>query len=77
MVQEDFELAVMDSQPCVVYINGEYFGLYYLREKINEAYFEAHDGIDADNVTIIKGNATNSAAHKAFRDIENMPNPTI
>lgn len=70
MVQDDFELAVMDSQPCAVYINGEYFGLYYLREKINESYFETHDGIDADNVTIIKGNATNSAAHKSFRDLE-------
>ncbi len=71
MVKDDFELAVMDARPCVVYINGEYFGLYYLREKINESYFETHDGIDADNVTIIKGNASNTlASHQPFRDIE-------
>lgn len=70
LVLKDFELAAMDSQPCAVYINGSYFGLYYLRDKINESYIETHDGIDADNVTIIKGNPNNSAAHKPFRDLE-------
>ncbi len=49
-------LAYMDWQPIAVYINGEYYGFYDLREKINEAYFEYHEGIDKDNISIIKGN---------------------
>ena len=50
--------ALMDWQPVVVYINGEYFGYYNLREKVNESYLNSHYGIDEDNVDIIKGNST-------------------
>lgn len=46
----------MDWRPCVVYINGEYFGLYYLREKVDQYYMASHHGADADNIDIIKGN---------------------
>ncbi|MDW7656971.1 MAG: CotH kinase family protein [Bacillota bacterium] len=46
----------MDWRTCVVYINGEYFGLYYLREKVDQYYMASHHGADADNVDIIKGN---------------------
>ncbi len=49
-------LALMDWQPVVLYINGEYWGFYEMREKINESYLESHYGIDPDNVDIIKGN---------------------
>lgn len=49
-------IAYMDWQPVAVYINGEYYGFYDLREKINESYFEAHEGIDEDNIDILKGN---------------------
>ncbi len=46
----------MDYQPVAVYINGEYFGLYDLREKINGDYLENHHGIDKNNTDLIKGN---------------------
>jgi hypothetical protein len=46
----------MDWRPCVVYINGEYFGLYNLREKVDQFYMASHHGVDSDNVDIIKGN---------------------
>lgn len=49
-------LALMDWQPVVLYLNGEYYGFYEIREKINESYLESHYGIDPDNVDIIKGN---------------------
>lgn len=46
----------MDSRPCVVYVNGEYFGLYNIREKISKHYLATHRGVDAENLDIIKGN---------------------
>ena len=49
-------LALMDWQPIVLYLNGEYYGFYEIREKINESYLESHYGINPDNVDIIKGN---------------------
>ena len=46
----------MDYRPVAVYINGDYFGLYDLREKINGDYLENHRGIDKHNTDLIKGN---------------------
>lgn len=45
-------------QPTVVYLNGEYWGLLNMREKINEDYLENnHPQVDADKVDILEGNA--------------------
>jgi hypothetical protein len=44
-------------QPSVLYLNGEYWGVHNLREKVNEHYFEANYGIDASLITILENNA--------------------
>ncbi|NLO35195.1 MAG: hypothetical protein GX112_02430 [Clostridiaceae bacterium] len=46
----------MDHRAIIVYINGEYFGLYNLREKVDQYYMASHHGTDPDQVDIIKGN---------------------
>ncbi len=48
---------VMDYRPVVVYINGEYFGIYDLRERVNADYIANHTGADPDKVDLIKGNS--------------------
>jgi hypothetical protein len=40
-------------RPVSVYINGQYFGLYELREKFNTEYFEQHDGATKDSIEIL------------------------
>lgn len=40
-------------RPVTVYINGNYFGLYELREKINQEYFETLDGASGNSVEIM------------------------
>jgi hypothetical protein len=40
-------------RPVTVYINGNYFGLYELREKINDEYFETLDNASAGSVEIL------------------------
>lgn len=50
-------LDIMDGRPTAVYINGQYWGIYNIREKINADYFESHYGIDKNNVTIIEGSS--------------------
>lgn len=39
--------------PVIVYVNGEYFGVYELREKANSAYFKNNYGNDADSVDLL------------------------
>ncbi len=47
------DLDYQGFRPCVVYINGEYWGLYNIREKLNDDYLETYYGADKDNVDII------------------------
>lgn len=57
IVEDDLNVDTMDWRPCVVYINGEYFGLYEIRENVDQYYMASHYGVDPDNLDIIKGNA--------------------
>lgn len=40
-------------KPAIVYINGEYWGIHNIREKLNEDYLNSHYGIDKSRVDII------------------------
>ena len=41
------------GHPAVVYINGEYWGLYNLRDKLNDEYLAIKYGLDEDDITLI------------------------
>lgn len=45
------------SRPCVVYIDGEYWGLYVLQEDYSQDYFEYAHGVNKDDVVLYKGDA--------------------
>ena len=45
------------SRPCVVYLNGEYWGLYVLQEDYSDDYFEDVHGVNKDDVVLYKGDA--------------------
>ena len=50
-------------QPVVVYLNGEYWGIHNIREKLNEHYFEGNFGVDTDNVNILANGGGNWDIH--------------
>ncbi len=41
-------------RPCIVYINGEYFGLYSIREHYKDTYFEMNYNVKKDDVIMYK-----------------------
>ncbi|MGN0688262.1 MAG: CotH kinase family protein [Oscillospiraceae bacterium] len=45
------------SRPCVVYLNGEYWGLYVLEEDYTDDRLEELHGVNKDDVVIYKGDA--------------------
>lgn len=49
-VQCDYQ----EAQPVALYINGEYWGLYYIREKLNEDYLVNKYGMTKGKIDIIK-----------------------
>ncbi len=51
----NLEIDHMAFQPIHLFINDDYWGLYNLREKINEHYIKYNKGFDKDSVSIIMG----------------------
>lgn len=48
-------------RPVTVYINGGYFGLYELREKMDDEYFNIYDDADKDSIDILSLSAWNNS----------------
>ncbi len=47
-------LETVASRPVVLYLNGEYWGIYYIHEKPDERYLEDHCHVDIDEVNLIE-----------------------
>lgn len=48
------DLLAQSYRPCNLYINDEYFGIYFIREKIDEDFIAAHTGVSPESVSIIQ-----------------------
>ncbi|MEX0721803.1 MAG: CotH kinase family protein [Balneolaceae bacterium] len=53
---EDTEIDYQAYQPVVVYLNGEYYGIHNIREKINEHFIASNHGVDTDDIDLIENN---------------------
>ena len=42
-----------DSRPVIMYLNGEYWGMYFLQEKMDEDFLDDHFEVDPDNCNLI------------------------
>ncbi|SDB81135.1 Leucine rich repeat-containing protein [Pelagirhabdus alkalitolerans] len=55
LVEDIGNFAPQASRPAIAFINGEYWGIYNIRERQDEYYLESHyDGVNPDNVTILE-----------------------
>ena len=51
---DDPLVATMEFRPYVMFLDGEYWGVYWLTEKYDKRYISYHYGVDEDNVIMIK-----------------------
>ncbi len=51
---QDANFDTQQHTPCVVFINGEYWGMYTITEDYSDNYFENNYGIDNNNIVLIK-----------------------
>ena len=51
----DLDFANLSYQPCVVFLDGEYWGVYWITDKFDGMYFQENFGMDKDDVVMIKG----------------------
>ncbi len=47
-------LETVASRPVVLYLNGEYWGIYYIHEKPDERYLEDHQHVDIEDINLIE-----------------------
>jgi len=57
-ILRDLGLDQMAYRPAVAYLNGEYWGILNIREKINEAFLASHNSIDPDNIDILEASGS-------------------
>jgi len=63
----DTTIIHMASTPCIVYLNGEYWGQYYIRERINAHYIAMYEGwSNPEAIDLIKGD--NNVLNGSFSD---------
>lgn len=56
-LMEDADLEYQAYRPTVVYVNGQYYGIYNLREKVNEHFISSKTGVDPDSIDILEKNS--------------------
>ncbi len=54
MLRNQIDLDILECEPLVLYLNGDYFGAYVLREFYGRHYFKHHYGVDRDDLDFIK-----------------------
>lgn len=50
----DLDFATLDFYPCVVFLDGEFWGAYHMTEHYNAKYLQDHYGVPEDDVIIWK-----------------------
>ena len=66
-------LAAQAIKPVVLYLGGEYWGIYYLRERFNDDYVADHLGVSPESVDILysSGAYRQTGSDKLFKEIRN------
>jgi len=51
---ENLDIDYQEYRPAVTFINGQYWGIYNIREKISEHYIANRHGVDPDNIDLLE-----------------------
>lgn len=54
-IAAQLNVEALASRPVLLFLNGEYWGVYYIHERPDERYLEDHLDVDIDNVNLISG----------------------
>ena len=84
MVRDEFFTSLMKEEspniltqlyrPIALYVNGEYFGLYYLREKFNKNFVARKLNMPVDSLTVIMSKYCERGSMKSYQDMMSFVN---
>ena len=69
-VIKDMQVSSMNYEPYVLFLNGEYWGWYWLNEKYNADYLEYYYNVGRDNVILIKNGGLEEGEEEEYDEEE-------
>lgn len=57
-IASEVDVDVQAYRPAVVYINGNYWGVHNVREKINEHFIASHYNLDPDSINLLENESS-------------------
>ena len=64
----DKTFAKQTCTECIVFIDGEFWGIYQMQEKINESFLSSHYGVDKNNIAMIENGDLEAGSDSDLRD---------
>ena len=68
----DRNMATQATSECILFIDGEFWGIYQLTEKYNTDYFDSHYGVKKNDVAFIKNNSLEDGNNQDLTDWNNL-----
>ena len=67
-------LEVQAIKPVVLYLGGQYWGIYYLRERFNDEYVASHYGVSPESVDLLysSGGYAQAGSAAGYKEIRNF-----
>lgn len=72
LIEQGMKIAYQEYRPSLLFINGQYWGIHNIREKINEHYLNSHYGVDINNIDLVeisKGIEANNGDLQAYNSM--------
>lgn len=70
----DRAFTTQSARPCVLFLNGEYWGVYNLTERYSDHYLEEEFDVDKENVVVIKNKELDEGQEGDFALYEELLN---
>ncbi len=81
MIRDELATSIMDKygtvdvqayKAVILYVNGEYWGVYFLREKVDEEFLKHHYNVEEEGSNIVRiDNNVTVGSSKDYRDLVN------
>ena len=71
---ENIDIDIQAYRPILVYLNGEFWGLYNIREKVNEHFIASHHPVDPDEIDLIEVQTANQGTIDNYSQLINYVN---
>ncbi|PWJ10235.1 CotH kinase family protein [Ruminococcus flavefaciens] len=74
LVSDRNNMATQATSECILFIDGEFWGIYQLTEKYNSDYFKSHYGVKKNDVAFVKNGNLEEGTDSDLSDWNNLLN---